>query len=182
MPSHAIRIMDSMLRDWLGSSIHALRHRAVAAPRVYVSARFSRQDELRAIAEEMQRAGLEVTSRWLHGSEPLRECDLGEHGRGAEIALNDFADLRAADICFAFTDGDGRFGRGGRHTELGIALALGLRTVIVGPREQVFHCLPGVEHFPSWEAAREALIGHQSEAGSPPPSVCVGETEVAVLR
>ena len=44
--------------------------------------------------------------------------------------------------------------RGGRHAEFGIALALGKRVIVIGPRENVFHALPAVERYESWAAFR----------------------------
>lgn len=75
------------------------------------------------------------------------------------MASMDFEDLARSDMCIAFTEAEGARGRGGRHTELGIALGLGLRVILVGPREHVFHCLPGVEQYADWPGARRALVG-----------------------
>jgi len=47
--------------------------------------------------------------------------------------------------------------RGGRHVEFGIALGQMLRVWIVGPRENVFHCMEEVRQFDSWTQAREQL-------------------------
>jgi hypothetical protein len=72
----------------------------------------------------------------------------------------DFADVTRSHLCIAFTEPGGTLsGRGGRHTELGIALALNMRVIVVGPREHILHCLPEVEQYDSWEGAREALLG-----------------------
>jgi hypothetical protein len=72
----------------------------------------------------------------------------------------DLEDVRRASICLAFTEPreESKPGRGGRHTELGIALALGLHVMLVGPREHVFHCLPSIEQHSSWEEARSSLL------------------------
>lgn len=45
-----------------------------------------------------------------------------------------------------------------------MALALGKRAVVVGHRENVFHCLPEVEFFDAWPAARDALGPAEREA------------------
>lgn len=129
------------------------------APRVYLASRFARRDEMRRIAAELDRDGFVVTSRWLSSPLPLAQSDLTDEGRAGDLALMDLEDLRTADICIAFTEGSDNLaaGRGGRHTELGIAVALGQRVVLVGPREHVFHCLPGIEQFPDWQAARPEL-------------------------
>lgn len=44
-----------------------------------------------------------------------------------------------------------RISRGGRHVEFGMALALAKRCIVIGPRENVFHLLPQVEQYDSWE-------------------------------
>lgn len=41
--------------------------------------------------------------------------------------------------------------RGGRHVEFGMALAWGLRLIVIGQRENVFHCLPQVERYDTWD-------------------------------
>jgi hypothetical protein len=48
----------------------------------------------------------------------------------------------------SFTSAGG--GKGGRHVEYGLALGLGKRLIICGPRENIFHTLPQVEHYPDW--------------------------------
>lgn len=84
------------------------------------------------------------------------------------MARMDLDDVRSASVCIAFTESPGQAqGRGGRHTELGIALAMGLRVILIGPREHVFHCLPDIEQFDTWEEARDAL-GIPRPQGSTP--------------
>jgi hypothetical protein len=48
------------------------------------------------------------------------------------------AEIRSADAIVVFTGGPSR---GGRHFEFGYAVAMGLHTIIVGPREHLFHTL-----------------------------------------
>jgi len=64
-------------------------------------------------------------------------------------ALADLQDLHAADAVISFTSAGGG-GKGGRHVEYGLAVGLGKRLVLVGPREHVFHVLPDVEWYPDW--------------------------------
>jgi nucleoside 2-deoxyribosyltransferase len=135
------------------------RHRA---PRVYLAGRFARRSELRFAAEELARDGFEIASSWLFQDASIPGGIIGSEGRAAEVAEMDFEDIRRADVCIAFTEpADGPQGRGGRHVELGVALALGQRVVIVGPREHLFHCLPDVRHFDDWPAARDGLVAYQ---------------------
>ena len=59
------------------------------------------------------------------------------------FAAVDYEDVAAAHVLIAFTSrpADGP-SRGGRHVELGLALGMGKRVIIVGPFENVFHRLP----------------------------------------
>ena len=41
--------------------------------------------------------------------------------------------------------------RGGRHVEFGLGLAWNKIVVVVGPRENVFHCLSDVYQFDDWD-------------------------------
>jgi hypothetical protein len=98
-------------------------------------------------AAVLRHAGFTVDARWLSGDHD------GRTG-GARYAQEDFEDVRAADVVMAFTEEPcSNKGRGGRHVELGLALAWGKRVVIVGPRENVFCWLPQVEQFDLWEQA-----------------------------
>jgi hypothetical protein len=131
---------------------------ASASTRVYFAARYSRRAELRSCAADVRAAGGIVTSRWLDTDEPLE--DIRAHpDLVAAAAQRDLQDVGAANVCVSFTEGARarNGGRGGRHVELGVALALGQRLIVVGPPEHVFHCLPGVERFDRWSDAMDAL-------------------------
>jgi len=138
---------------------------SAGATSVYLASRFARREELRQVARELEACGYEVTSRWLDSYDALAPDELDPDGRAAALAAMDLEDVRRASICVAFTEDASQVkpGRGGRHTELGIALALGLRVVLVGPREHVFHCLPDITQFGSWREARQTLFASASE-------------------
>lgn len=157
----------------------------------YLAARYSRREELLRYAWHLEELGHEVTSRWIRGEHEMPEigdADTTDEAfntvtdeRRAEIgkrfALEDLDDLMKAECLIAFTEQPGQTkgrGRGGRHVELGFALALlSLRVsdsergqwmnqvVVIGPRENVFCCLDGVFHFPDWTSyllASHALV------------------------
>lgn len=128
--------------------------------KIYLAARYSRNAEMRGVRDVLQGMGtFEVTSRWidLHpdvagdfsqsftadnlNTQPDRCAPLGEH---------DLSDIDRSDWVINFTCGSG--GKGGRHVEFGYAHAWGKRLFVVGPRENVFHALPVVEHYPTWRA------------------------------
>jgi hypothetical protein len=121
---------------------------------IYLAARYSRNAEMRRIRDALQALGHEVTSRWIdqHGGNLLESIVAeqlnAEPEQCAHYAEVDLDDLRAADTVISFTSEGG--GKGGRHVEYGLALGLGKRLVIVGPREHVFHTLGAVEWYPDW--------------------------------
>lgn len=155
--------------------------------RVYLAARYSRREELLGVRDVIEALGGIVTSRWLDGDhqiddqgtpigedgaalvegEELRSGEtFSEHDRSAraaelraKFAADDLEDVLAADTLIAFTEPPrSTASRGGRHVELGIALASGKRILVVGPRENVFCSLPQVEHYPSWRDASYRVV------------------------
>lgn len=133
--------------------------------RFYLAARYSRREELCGVRDVIQTLGGEVTSRWLNGNHQraddgtaIRDDGTSIHGADDEMharfALEDMEDVQRADVLIAFTETPRvSTSRGGRHVELGLALAWQKRVIVVGPRENVFCWLPQVKHFDSWRIA-----------------------------
>jgi hypothetical protein len=122
---------------------------------VYFAARYSRREELNGFRAELEALGIEVTSRWLATEPRLRSSYSEDDWR--ELGLIDQEDVLAADTLVCFTEAAGDGGNGGRHAELGMALALGRRVIVVGRREHIFHYLPEVEIVDSWPEALRLL-------------------------
>ena len=73
-------------------------------------------------------------------------------------ALRDIEDVRAADILVLFTDPTKTIFRAGRHVEFGMAIILGIPILVVGGEyENIFHHLPQVIHFSTWEKVKTHL-------------------------
>jgi len=126
--------------------------------KVYLCARYSKNPEMREVAEYLRLSfGMTITSRWINGSHEIGDRSTDE-GR-ATLAHEDFEDLKAADCLLAFSEPPRTVSnqRGGRHVEFGIALALGLPIFVVGPKENVFHYLPPVRNFDSIKDAAQAI-------------------------
>jgi hypothetical protein len=123
--------------------------------KVYLASRYSRREELCKVREDLQKLGFEVTSRWLNGNHQIDDQGLSVEAKSAErlrFAIEDWHDLMAADMCISFTESPrSTNSRGGRHVEFGAALASGKMCFVVGPRENVFHCLPTVHVCDSWK-------------------------------
>lgn len=130
--------------------------------RIYLASRYSRREELLGYREDIERLGLHVvTSRWLNGNHQIDDCGLSNAAKAKErerFASEDFEDVATSHLVISFTESPrSTISRGGRHVEHGIALGKGLGVWIVGPRENVFHCLPCVRRFAEWTDALHAL-------------------------
>lgn len=128
----------------------------------YLAASYSRGVEMQEYAKQLEALGHIVTSRWINGNH-----EVGDHATSSvanavrhRFATEDIQDLEAADVVINFTGGDGRK-RGGRHVELGYALAKQKECVLIGERENVFHYLP-MPQYDDWAHFYED-VSHYSE-------------------
>lgn len=143
----------------------------------YLAARYSRREELCIYRDALVRRGHRVTSTWLEGSHQISDGGdpIGEDGEALvegdsgslspeaaalrqRFAREDLEDIEMSDILIAFTE-QPRTGptRGGRHVELGYALARGITVYVVGPRENLFCWLDDVVHFDDWQACLASI-------------------------
>lgn len=113
------------------------------AIKVYLAACFGRIEEMRGVARWLRSLGYVVTSRWL--DDDVDDADLPT-AQAAKAASVDMADVLAADVLVAFAERAGFPGaeRGGRHVEMGAALATGKAVILVGSPEHIFHHHPSV--------------------------------------
>jgi hypothetical protein len=113
--------------------------------RVYIAARYELRKEALALAAELEAAGHAVVSRWIRGK--------GWGARPADNAAYYLTDIIIADAVVLLTEDPGKRlpakTASARHVELGYALRAGKRIIVVGPRQNVFQYLPGVERFSS---------------------------------
>ena len=136
--------------------------------KVYLAARYARNHEMRVYADQLLAVGIKVTARWINGDHENMTGGRAEAAHRQRIwALEDWADLMAADVVISFTEPPGDVpgqARGGRHVEFGAALATGKRCIVVGFRENVFHHLPFVEFQASWGTCLSALANAEDGA------------------
>lgn len=129
--------------------------------KVYLASRYSRHPEMQGYRDELAELGIEVTSRWINGghewvSVPDEEMPVSV---GEDFAREDLLDLIQADVVVNFTEPPkANPSRGGRHVEFGYALGQGIDVLVVGHRENVFHCLLEVAFVETWEEAKQWLI------------------------
>jgi len=108
--------------------------------RVYVAASWTRSEEAKALALHLTERGHTCTSTWY--DRKVDSYDLTHPDLPGQAKL-DIDEVQTCDVLLCIT-GDTQT-KGGRHTELGYALALHKTVLIFGPREQVFHWLPDVK-------------------------------------
>lgn len=154
--------------------------------KIYLAARYSRREELYEYRAQLQEMGHIVQARWLNGEHQLSDTGtpIGEDGAAlvegqlrsgeklsereqsaraavlrTKFATDDWEDVNAAECVISFTEAPrSKANRGGRHVEYGIALANRARVIVIGHRENIFHWLPQVEFFETWEQAKGKLI------------------------
>ena len=146
---------------------------------VYLAGPYAARDQLRGYAEELRRIGYRIGTRWL---EETHEIGSGTVGPATDLddtqaerhAFDDLADVDKCDVFVGFTAAvadmvGGTGNSGGRHVELGYALAASeRRIVIVGEPEHIFHRIGWVTKVPDWHAAvvhlSTVLVEHHENA------------------
>lgn len=130
--------------------------------KIYLAARYSRHEEMAGVAKKLAKAGHDVTSRWIHGNHELRDKGQ-ENEERARLAMEDLEDITKAECMISFTEDPNdlpkgkRPSKGGRHVEFGVATILGMRSIVIGPQEHVFHYLPDVEVYPDFDSFLKVL-------------------------
>jgi nucleoside 2-deoxyribosyltransferase len=127
--------------------------------KIYLAGHLTRREEIRAAASDLELAGICVVSTWHteHVTSGMSIHDVSESFL-RRTARRDLRQLRSATHFVLFSvDGDVKFTRGGHCWENGYADALGLKIVIIGPRQNVFHYLPVSRRVDTWERALKWL-------------------------
>lgn len=127
--------------------------------KIYLASRYGRREELLGYAKDLEEMGHEITSRWITGiheipgrSESVSDRNSYTEKERAHFAQEAIEDIEEADTLIAFTNPDNSsYSRGGCHVEFGYALAKKKQIIVIGPRENVFHCLPEAWVFATWE-------------------------------
>ena|SRR3990167_129198 len=126
--------------------------RPYAPLRFYIASRFQDRDDAIGYKYYLQDLGLECTSTWLtdqDGNGTNMATLEGKNEECRQRASADFKDIADADIFIVLSPRKAHgTGSGGRHVEVGYAVALGKPVFLLGHRENVFHYLPQVRVVP----------------------------------
>lgn len=134
--------------------------------KVYIAAPYSMKELIKERAAELRAGGVIVTSTWIdEPHKPSTQMQDLTHEEHQGYAVQDVKDVMAADILVLHTDPTKSIVRQGRTAEMGIFIGRracekrGLPIFVVGEEfENIFHHLPQVTHFASWEKVRDLLI------------------------
>ncbi len=100
--------------------------------KIYIAAPYAEREYAIRVMHACEARGIDVTSRWL--KMPSEETD--------EWARFDLEDVASADWLVALNPPQyANKGTGGRHAELGYALALGKSIALIGEKSNIFHYL-----------------------------------------
>jgi nucleoside 2-deoxyribosyltransferase len=123
--------------------------------RVYLAAPYPCLDDALIVAMAFKSRGIGITSRWLYESAELNGL----------WARNDLADVARADVVVILNPPEWReLGTGGRHVELGFAIALWKPIVLIGAASNIFHRLPEVHIVPAVTDAITEILRFGDEA------------------
>jgi hypothetical protein len=131
----------------------------------YLSARYSRRQELRCYAAELRKHRQYVTSSWLEEAPELAALATIKkfdkvHPLMRQIAEKDLEDIDESDTLIFFSEPSfPGHPRGSRHVEFGYALGQRKDIITIGPLENPFHHLYGIRNYPDWKSFMEAEFG-----------------------
>lgn len=129
---------------------------------VYLASSYSRRKEMQSYASDLRLLGHTITSRWLYIDGDAIDHKYNEEGfitkeniwSARRYAAGDAVDVMRSDTVIVFpNDPHTRASnRGGMHFETGLAWALKKRLIIIGVRQNIFHCLEEFEFHENWKA------------------------------
>lgn len=131
--------------------------------KVYIAAPYPWRDNAIEQMKKVEAAGFEVTSTWLRALDTENDV----HAR------LDLADVARADVLLAINPPEFlTSGTGGRHVELGYALALNKRIVLVGSASNIFHHLDDIVRVSDCTEIVPALQSLPPRSVSPARDAC----------
>lgn len=94
--------------------------------KIYVAASYTRIREAKILGEELEKRGFEVVSNWHQDHDDPTDADYLSGPR----AIRDQYAIERCDLFVEFVGDDGS--KGGRHCELGMALAWNKKIILIG--------------------------------------------------
>lgn len=125
--------------------------------KIYLAGSYSSKEKITGYAQELRAIGIECTSTWLEETyAPNTQIHQVLEQELVKYSIQDLKDIDRADGLVLIAEEVNP--RGGAHVEFGYALATGKAVMVVGPNHNIFHYLPQVGKFKTWELAKKFLI------------------------
>ncbi len=123
---------------------------------IYIAGLWDARARLCEVRDRVEAAGHKVVGTWLDAENKPAHSEQGVINSGGHDLAKNYA-VRDADevvnLCdMLMLDTLDLNVRGGREVEYGLALASNKRTVVVGPKRNVFHSIAHY-HFENWDEA-----------------------------
>lgn len=121
---------------------------------VYIGASFVRREEIKELVRPRCRDHWEIVSSWLDQT----ETEYPGPKKLEDYCKRDLKEIKCCDIFVEFNDDpEPGMSGGGRSTELGLAIQLEMKIIVIGKRTNVFHHLPCVRLARDWSEAEIML-------------------------
>jgi hypothetical protein len=128
---------------------------------IYLASRYSRIEEMQQVRSDLSERGHYITSRWIDGNHQISDSGLSSLAKEKmriRLVEEDIHDILTADTIISFTEKPrSTNSRGGRHAEFGLAMGLKKHLIVVGPRENLFYCVPKVIWFPVYDILKQSF-------------------------
>ncbi len=149
--------------------------------KVYLAAAWSRREEMKALAAELERdiPGLIVNARWIKEEpssnrwfvpDPAKNAGMNREPSGnGQFQMRQFRaqqdkdDVLASNVLVRFTDDltpetvPSFLATGSRMVEMGMAIIAGVHVLVVGGFQPIFDYLPEVDHLSNVAELKEEL-------------------------
>lgn len=133
--------------------------------RIYLAAAWSRRQEMIKLTKELERdiPGLVINARWIKIDPPDKTFWQRTAQENTRLALEDKQDAITSDILVRFTDDlssstvPAHLATGSRMVEMGMAVISGVPVIVVGGKQNLFDCLPEVQHVKNVVALKRVL-------------------------
>lgn len=111
---------------------------------IYIAAASEERQAAKEMKARIEAAGYTVTSRWIE----LENFSSADTKYLMSWAENDLLDVFKADMVVLLNPAEFKNkGTGGRHVEVGYALAYGKPVILCGEKSNIFHWHPNVHHL-----------------------------------
>lgn len=128
----------------------------------YLASRYDRREELKGYALQLSKLGHWITSSWLDETfDPKASISSYPVTALQEMSHRDVGDIYACEMLIDFSDAEPEI-RGGHIFETGLAYGIGKAIILVGQRKNIFHWLPNIKHYETWQEALEKCAALQT--------------------